>query len=273
MSFYSRLLVFSRSVLRKAYTPRVKSTAKKLGLATWLRSVYDRIDMNTSDTIEFSVGDTSIRIQPKSVAQAESIQEWQGAEGPIMRDLLDNLQPDDVFYDVGAWIGTYSCLVAKAAPDVEVHAFEPGSERGQRLEQHVALNDVDITTHHVGLASVTESLHLSENGQVIQSPSETSETVRIVDAMAYISDAEIQAPTVVKIDVEGGETDVVEGLAPALERPACRLVYCEVHPQNGVDVVQFCETLESLGFEVERLHNRKSVVFVKAEKRTEESDN
>lgn len=61
-------------------------------------------------------------------------------------------------------------------------------------------------------------------------------------------------PTLVKIDVEGAEEDVIAGLRALLQEPACRSVVCEVHfgllaargePQAPVRIQ---ETLRGWGF-------------------------
>lgn len=71
---------------------------------------------------------------------------------------------------------------------------------------------------------------------------------------------DVPHPTVLKIDVEDAELDVLRGLDRTLSRAACRLVYCEIHPdglaERGVrpaDVEQF---LEERGFICEPLNQR-----------------
>ncbi len=68
-------------------------------------------------------------------------------------------------------------------------------------------------------------------------------------------EAEIIRPTVVKIDVEGAELDVIQGMALALSRPECRAVFCEVHfsilEQNGSSLapIEIQSLLRQYGFD------------------------
>jgi len=46
----------------------------------------------------------------------------------VMQFLKDTLQPGDVYFDIGPWIGIYTLLPAKlVAPDGRVYAFEPSN--------------------------------------------------------------------------------------------------------------------------------------------------
>lgn len=253
-----------RKALRTLYTPKIRAIAEFIGVSDVLHTIYKRV--NIQDDIEFHVRGASITVETRGVRERRGVEEYQGAERPVIEDLLTNLRPTDVFYDIGAWIGTYSCLVAVAQPSVVVYAFEPGAERFNRLRQTIARNDVDINTHQIALSTEDQTLTLSSGGQ-LTTESGDGETVDVVDADEFVTRQAIDPPTVVKIDVEGKELDVIRGLKNTLENPNCRLLYCEAHPQNGVDVEELCGLLRSLGFSTTELHNRKEVKFIKAEKR------
>ena len=58
-------------------------------------------------------------------------------------------------------------------------------------------------------------------------------------------------PNAVKIDVEGYEYLVVQGLKETLSHRSCRLLCCEVHPSRlpvGVRLEQVIEVIEACGF-------------------------
>lgn len=55
-------------------------------------------------------------------------------------------------------------------------------------------------------------------------------------------------PSVIKIDVEGAEGNVLEGLSDVLSHPACRVVYCEIHASESLpnSVQDFDHTPETV---------------------------
>lgn len=260
----SKIVLGIRRFLKRIYTPNVRRIVEKAGLAGVLKEVYNRIDCQQTQILQFEVSRESMLVEVHSAKSREDFESYQGAERPVITDLLDNLHGGDVFYDVGAWVGTYSGLAKIAHPDITVHAFEPGSRRYQRLLRSIELNGLQLNTHQVALSTKNSTLALGPNGELKSSGS--GEQVTVVDANRYIAENDIKPPTVVKIDVEGGELDVIRGLDETLSRSECRLIYCEVHPQHGVEVDEFREMINSLGFSTEILHTRNKVTFIRGSK-------
>jgi hypothetical protein len=62
-------------------------------------------------------------------------------ESEDMAFVLHLLRPGDVFYDVGANVGSYTLLAATAG--ARVHAFEPSPPTAARLRRNVALNALE----------------------------------------------------------------------------------------------------------------------------------
>ena len=86
---------------------------------------------------------------------------------------------------------------------------------------------------------------------------------------------DIEPPTIVKIDVEGAEVNVIRGMKKALSSESCRLLYCEVHTgsQGGPSVEDFDGTVDELkellkdcGFEISIFSNRNNEFHIKATK-------
>jgi hypothetical protein len=74
---------------------------------------------------------------------------------------------------------------------------------------------------------------------------------------------DVPVPTVVKIDVEGAEVAVLDGLSGTLADGATRLVYCEIHRDQVADA-DVVDRLRPHGFEVETVYSRSNVAFVRA---------
>lgn len=201
-------------------------------------------------------------------------------ERPILESLLGELRPEDTFYDVGANVGLYACLAADVVENPVV-AFEPHPENADRLAQNVARNDADVSVYRSALAgedgTAELEIRLEKVGSAGHSLVKTSEEAdrRVVGVETRRGDGFIAAeglpePTVLKIDVEGAEYDILEGLEETLSRRECRLVYCEVHPERlrstGQSVAAVRERLEAHGFTVDDRSIRSGQPFLRAEK-------
>jgi FkbM family methyltransferase len=183
------------------------------------------------------------------------------AERPILEDIVSNIRPDDVFYDIGANTGLYSCLMADMV-EQPVVAFEPHPENAGRLKQNAELNGADVSLFECALADSAGEAELSivldEIGSaghsLVSDDGLDRITVPKVRGDDLIADEDLPSPTVLKIDVEGAEHQVLEGLESTLSRSDCRMVYCETHANRlqaqGVSVSDVRDVLVSHGFSV-----------------------
>ncbi|WP_206668672.1 FkbM family methyltransferase [Halorubrum depositum] len=182
-------------------------------------------------------------------------------ERPVLDHLVSNLRDDDVFYDVGANLGLYSCIAADVVTGPVV-AFEPHPDNADRLEDNAALNGADVSTYRRALADSTGEAELALTLDKVGSAGHTLVsdwaagddriTVPKVRGDELIDREGLPRPTVLKIDVEGAERAVLDGLESTLSRPDCRSVYCETHAERlekeGSSVADVRAALESHGF-------------------------
>lgn len=195
------------------------------------------------------------------------------AERLVLEELIDRLRPGDVFYDIGANIGLYSCLVHRRLKEGAIVAFEPHPPNAERLSENLARNDIDArvvrkalgSTNGYGTLTNPEGVSGSGTNTLVGTTKESEVSVDSIRREALSSepptpaspdseaptapsrrrqphstrvttgDSLVQAdtlprPTVMKIDVEGTELDVLHGLRQTLTEGRCRLVYCELHP-------------------------------------------
>jgi FkbM family methyltransferase len=128
------------------------------------------------------------------------------------------------FLDVGAHVGLYSVTAARAGAN-RVLALEPNPAARAQLEENVRLNGLDnvvVRPRAVGARSARAVLHVPAT----HDPSFSSlaggrfAEGEPVEVDVTTVDAEVEehafTPTVVKIDVEGGELDVVAGMERTL---------------------------------------------------------
>jgi len=181
-------------------------------------------------------------------------------ERQMIETFVDQIEPGDVCWDVGAAIGTYSVIAARAGADVV--AFEPVDSNHHRLLENAALNDVrDKLTHHA--VALSDSLGTTT---FRLSSDRTGEGTHRIDAgggqtvLTVPGEAIDPAPDVIKIDVEGHEQAVLDGLGDSLRK--ARVVLVEIHEQHGVDPVAIRDTLDNAGFAVTELETGRSETYI-----------
>lgn len=164
-------------------------------------------------------------------------------EPEVQEAITTYLKPGDCFFDVGAHVGLYSLIAAMVVGMRGcVVAFEPDPRNVQLLREHVIRND--LSNVYIAEAAVWRSdgevLFLrggstlrgrsSRRGAVIGSGAEPEfgETISIQAVSLDRYAAEGYRPSLVKVDVEGAECDVLTGAERLLAQVKPALI-CEVH--------------------------------------------
>jgi FkbM family methyltransferase len=153
---------------------------------------------------------------------------------PVVTDAFKKyVNEQSVVLDIGAHLGYFTCVAAKLAPHGETHAFEVDPKCISLIHRNVALNKLtNVTVNH---AAVSNHDGL-EKIPVLEHPNprlsiETNaggfievKAIRIDD---YVSENNL-SPDFVKIDVEGAEWKVLNGMKETLDRREIVLLV-EVH--------------------------------------------
>ena len=163
--------------------------------------------------------------------------------------------------DVGAHVGYYSLLAAHANPRATIFAFEPLQAVHERLVRNARLNGVTNITcvaaaagrengtapfFHVSSLATPCSSSLSYD-VVKHNDDITSSTVRVVRLDDFLDEHGVSDVDLVKLDTEGTEADVLEGMARILER--CRpTIICEILPETAAAAERIELLLRPLGY-------------------------
>jgi FkbM family methyltransferase len=161
-----------------------------------------------------------------------------GAYEPEVWDALcADLGRDEVFWDVGAHIGTFSVLACRDTRFKMIHAFEPEPDTYRVLCAHLRLNPgVQRTAHRLALSSQREERALSSGPQLNTGLSSFVSDARLTkrtsmvkcataDDMVY--EQRLTPPTVMKVDVEGWELEVLRGATRLLSEAPPRVIVLE----------------------------------------------
>jgi len=159
-------------------------------------------------------------------------------ERPVQDALKAHLRAGDVFYDIGANVGFLSLVGARlVGSEGRVEAFEPVPENLAVLRQNVVMNDLEnrVTVHALAvsrtsgrcmlnLAGYSGGSSLAEEGTPPPDLKGSLEVDTIsVDELIFRRG--LPAPRLVKIDVEGAEQSVMEGMTKTLDRLKPVLLY------------------------------------------------
>jgi len=200
--------------------------------------------------------------------------------------LLRRLRPFDlkILIDVGANTGDWSLAACESLPNAHIHAFEIAPATVVELNKQLRAYLTRVTVNQIGLgdrdAEVTlyHSPESSTASTIVKGVIELSAadhgiktvdqlSVRITTGDKYIGEHGIESVDFIKIDVEGAEWDVLQGLSSAFVRNQVQLVQFEYGPlnlQTRKFLADFYEFFERHGFVIGKLYP-EGVAFKKYE--------
>jgi FkbM family methyltransferase len=175
--------------------------------------------------------------------------------------------PGSVAYDVGANVGFFTLVLARlVGPAGYVYAFEPAAENAALVRQNMARNHFDhvlVVCRAAGTSTGPQLLQVSaySGGHALQEaeapPDQVgSLPVEVVALDDFVAQAGVRPPDVVKIDVEGFELGVLQGMRRILaERQPALLVEVDDGTIAGHDrkVEEIRVFLGGFGYSMERL--------------------
>lgn len=182
--------------------------------------------------------------------------------------IMDQLRAGDRVIDVGAHVGLFSVQFGARLRELgggSVVAFEPAPDSVEKLRRHVALNDLGDIVEVVPTALGSRAATMALRGVAASSADDPS--LRSLLGSGVVAGGEVavcafdewwnqhgQPPfDVVKIDVEGFELEVVEGMTAALRTAAPRLLIVEIkehlNANAGRDTRAVRDALAALGYD------------------------
>ena len=185
--------------------------------------------------IQIEDGDVSYRFSCETVREFYRCLKLFSKEPGTSEWIIKSLHSGDVFYDIGANIGVYSILAASRTGNTgRVYAFEPHGANFARLVDNIRVNNLqkvivpcNFALHnqegffnfkYASSAAGTSNSQLSEEGNVSQSNKEAqvAELKYAITIDGLIERDELKAPTHIKIDVDGNEYLILQGMSHLL---------------------------------------------------------
>ncbi|GAA3551961.1 FkbM family methyltransferase [Nocardioides daeguensis] len=179
--------------------------------------------------------------------------DWEPEEAALLQQFFrDGLR----FLDVGANVGYFSLYVAARCPGAVIHAFEPHPVTSQVLALNAWSCGAAITTHAMALSAgdriVTLTTAESNLGDTRTSVGAAGTMVAPAAALdEVLPDAVFD---LIKIDVQGFESDAIAGMSGMLARSPEAVIVAEYWPaalrERGLDPVAVLRDYEDSGFDV-----------------------
>jgi FkbM family methyltransferase len=193
---------------------------------------------------------------------------------PLEETFLQKLDLDgDTVYDVGGYQGVFTLFFARAVgPSGRVVTFEPNPINVATIRENVALNAfANVEVHQLALGAARGSgtlvfpsdetargsLEADIQDQIRTEPQARAIAVEI-DSLDHQLELGLQPPSFVKLDVEGLERAVLEGMAMTLAEHHPRL-YIEIHGADAArkreNATQVIEYLWARGYRIHHVEN------------------
>lgn len=172
-----------------------------------------------------------------------------------MAFVLHLLREKELFVDIGANIGSYTIL-AGGVVGAQCVSIEPIKGTFQQLEENINLNHLSghVQTLNIGIGKEKGVLRFTAGLDTVNhvlSDSEQVDDIVEVPIVALNDLLENKNPLLIKIDVEGFETNVIEGADLVLSHPSLLAVIMELNGSGdryGFDEQVLHDKMLSFGF-------------------------
>jgi FkbM family methyltransferase len=203
--------------------PRAKSyLPRRLGRAfggNW------RTTVETPDGVRYAVDPENLDVYTTMLRR--------GGHEPHLVELCARLMHGrEVFFDVGANVGTFSLSIGRRNSDARIVAFEPQRSLALSTARSARLNGLDnilVVATLVGSSDGDASLYVPPHPMHASTQPRGPHVTRVESPIrrldTLVGEGVLPKPDVIKIDVEGGERDVLVGAEATIRAHRPALVY------------------------------------------------
>ncbi|MCU1286146.1 MAG: uncharacterized protein JWO13_2496 [Acidobacteriales bacterium] len=178
--------------------------------------------------------------------------------------IKSNVKPGEIIFDVGGSIGICAIPFARmVGPSGHVYAFEANPPNFELLGQNIKLNNLSNVTpvncavaENAGFIEIPKRLE-SSNYSLASSPTEGTIKMQALRLDDYAEHHGIERIDLMKIDIEGSETNALRGAANLFRSGAVRKMLLEFNPfwlkKMGSSADELYDLFESYSLKVSLL--------------------
>ncbi len=153
-----------------------------------------------------------------------------------------------VFYDIGANIGAYSLIAGSLG--IEVYAFEPSYKNIETLQDNIFLNKLNrnITPlpFVLGVGNIIQSFSLDDNSsgathtfsEFQRKKDACTQQLLVMSLDECVRIFNIPIPTMIKIDVDGAEINVLNGAKNTLAHKNLKHLLIEIEDEKKKEIFE-----------------------------------
>ncbi|MGA3324958.1 MAG: FkbM family methyltransferase [Terriglobia bacterium] len=258
---------FLKRIARQPLVVRVTDGLRIRGL---LRGVYRYCFAPKGGMHQISVGGRLAQFHIYSETTVQALDSLGGERG-MLEFLMGKLTAGDCCYDIGAATGLYTVFLAQVVGEEgHVVSFEPELDSYGRLRENLKLNNLgNVQPFRLALSdregnATLQIADVAGAGRIVDASDRGSalghmEHIKVVHGDRFIESHGLPQPRALKIDVEGHEYSVLQGLNRTLSQPSCKLLCCEIHPgflPQTLRPEDVLALLRSMGFCEIQIHPR-----------------
>jgi FkbM family methyltransferase len=189
-------------------------------------------------------------------------------------DLIYNhLQSGTLFIDIGAHYGYYTLLAGTKYPENKIIAFEPEPSNYDLLKKNIEMNkltNVDIynlaVSNEEGIKEFAVAEHSSRSGFYEPYLSNILKKINVKTVVIdNVVKDDIPLKIMIKIDAEGHEIFIIEGMRRLLESTKDVELFIEYNPdmikKSGNRPEKLLETLNQCGFDIYIIDDERRLTF------------
>lgn len=152
---------------------------------------------------------------------------------------IDDMEPGEILFDVGANIGIYTLYAASRG--VRVIAIEPVFENFSRLVENIELNGfTDAFPFYAGCAADTGIGRIMVNNTEIgASGSQITNVGRAIPVYALDGFGAGNKNYHIKIDTDGNELDIIAGAYDLIERKEPKSLLVELNSNQDMQIIGY----------------------------------
>lgn len=150
-------------------------------------------------------------------SQEKEVDRWFQDDGDRTLRVNYDLDRESLVFDLGGYEGDWSAEIA-ARYGCRIFVFEPVHDYANRIIKRFRRNDmVRVFSFGLGSGDITQMIHIAEEGSSLFAspnvPRRTTDVAITIRAAAdFFSELKVERVDLMKINIEGGEYDLLEHL-------------------------------------------------------------